>query len=147
MESMLAAIETDDDVITIAEPKVDISDETREKLLSLVAEESQVVVHCKLSTPYLFGVGRIWETTYLVDKASIHMSRLLYADGIAKFPFWTPIPKGTTLCFSLIFSALPKSCLAFEFLENTIGVKGFHIPVIKRNATDVYNIDLSESAK
>lgn len=142
---MATTVKTEDDLLILRESKINIAEETKEKLLSLVVEESQVIIHCKLFNPYPWAFARIWETTYLIDDATNHRSHLLFADGISKYPCSTAIPMKTTLYFTLIFSALPKSCKAFRLHEQTAGKTGFHTPMIKRNGVDVYSIDLSES--
>jgi hypothetical protein len=102
-----------------------------------------VIVHCKIKAEEADTFARIWETTYLLDNYSDHESRLLYNEGIVRHPFWTLIPAGTTLYFTLVFSALPKSCTAFDFQEIIPEPGGFCVQHIRRNSTDVYSIDLT----
>lgn len=145
MNSAIVIEDFEENQSILIQPAVEISEETREKLLSLICDERQVIIHCKLFNPYPWAYARIWETTYLIDHETDHRSRLLYVDGIPKFPYSTEMAMGATLYFTLIFSALPKFCTTFKFLEQTAGKIGFHVPMIKRNTADVYNIDLSES--
>ncbi len=126
------------------EIKVEISNEAKERLLSDTEEQGQVIVHCKLEDDFGGTYARIWPTTYLIDTSSNHQSRLLYGEGITIYPVWTEVPAGTTLSFTLIFSPLPKSCVAFDLFEQIPESGGFHVRDIKRNSTDVYHVDLTE---
>lgn len=128
---------------THTETEVHISTEVLEELLFSVEEEGQVTVHCKIKAPFPGTYARIWPSTYLVDIHSDHKSRLLHAEGICMYPHWTEITGGTTLYFTLVFSQLPKTCTTFDFLEQIPEPGGFHIPALKRNASDVYHIDLT----
>lgn len=129
---------------THIETDVEISSKAREKLLFSMEEEGQVTVHCKIQAPAEGTYARIWESTFLIDHQSNHQSHLLHAEGISIYPEWTEITGGTTLYFTLVFSQLPKSCTEFDFLEQIPEPGGFYIPSMKRNATDVYHINLSE---
>ena len=49
--------------------------------------------------------------------------------------------------FTLVFSALPKNCTAFHFIEPDVpGGEGWVIRNIKRSATDVYKLTLGTHA-
>jgi len=143
MEAAITALPNELDELTTTLTKVEISDETRAKLLNLEDEECQVTVHCKIAAPFFDTVARIWETTYLVDNKSKHKSILLHINGVTRYPIWTEIPKGTTLNFTLIFSKLPVGCQSFDFLEEIPEPGGFYVGKIKRNTIDVYHIELS----
>ena len=133
--------QTDEDIAI--ETSLIESEETKKKLLSKVDEEGQVIVNCKIAATFFDNVARIWETTFLIERKSNHRSLLIYIEGITKYPVWTEIPVRTTLYFRLIFSALPKSCKVFDFLEQIPEPGGFNISNIKRTRTDVYHVDLT----
>lgn len=141
MDSHTTETQTDDDTLVIT--SVEISDKTKDKLSELIYEEGQVTVHCKVSDIMEESGVRIWETTYLIDKKSSHISTLLHIEGVSQYPKWTVVPMGTTLHFTLIFSALPETCKVFDFLEDIPEPGGFIYPGIKRNSTDVYNVYFS----
>lgn len=121
-------------------PEVDI--ETLSSIAPDVLEDAYVYVHCYFHNTWKDMLIRIWQTTYLVDKASGSRSKLVHAENISIAPMWTQIPNGKTYNFLLIFSALPKSCQSFDLLEDISQPGGFFIENISRNKTDVYHIDL-----
>lgn len=127
--------------ITITE--VAISTHLKEQLLTVVEEEKQVIVHCKIEAIDGFNAARIWPTTYLIDVRSNHRSTLLHVDGVTMYPVWTEIPSGKTLYFTLIFSGLPASSLMFDFMEDIPEPGGFFVSNIKRNPKDIYSIELT----
>ena len=86
---------------------------------------------------------RIWKTTYLYSKDSTHKSKLLHIENVAVAPSWTIVKHGATKRFTLIFSALPKSCKVFDFVEEIKEPLEFTVRNIARNKTDVYTIMLS----
>ena len=45
--------------------------------------------------------------------------------------------------FTLIFSALPKECKVFDFVEEVIQRKRFLVTDIERNESDVYTLKLT----
>ena len=105
-------------------------------------EDSYVYVHCSfpITTPGM--LIRIWKTTFLVDQHSPSRSQLIHAENISYAPEWTMIPDKGIYSFLLIFSALPKSCLLFDLIEDIPQPHGFLVKGIKRNKTDVYRITL-----
>jgi hypothetical protein len=44
--------------------------------------------------------------------------------------------------FTLFFAPLPKSCEFFDLLEDIPQAGGFFIQNIKRNKSDIYNLDI-----
>jgi hypothetical protein len=104
--------------------------------------ESYVYVHCHVSAAVQELLIRIWRTTFLIDKNSGVRSGLVHAENITYAPVWTLVPKTFSYSFLLIFFGLPKSCKAFDLVEEINQPGGFFVPHILRNDTDVYHIDL-----
>ncbi len=127
---------------SIEKPAIKIDSKTKKKLQEHAAEESQVIIHCTYAATYGYDWIRIWKTTFLFDKGSDHKSKLLLAENIPLYPVWKEIGIGETLYFTLIFSALPKSCKVFDMIEKIPEHGGFEFKNIRRNKTDVYHIDL-----
>jgi hypothetical protein len=98
--------------------------------------EKQVIVHCKCNGPMI----RIWPTTFLNDRDSIHKSKLIAAYNIPMYPIWLEVKPYTTHSFTLIFSGLPKTCKTFDLSEEIPQAGAFFQGKIKRNKTDVYRI-------
>ena len=128
------------DIIT--KPKLEIAPELLEELKGLTEVEGQVIVHCIYSS-MIGGDGiRIWPSTYLFDLHSDHISSLVHVEGISMFPTWTITQAGSSV-FTLIFSKLPKSCGAFDLVEDCDGSIGaFRVTGIKRTTDDVYYVRL-----
>ena len=114
----------------ITEPITEILTDTEEKGI--------VIVHCRVPGPA--GV-RIWQSTFLFDKASNHRSKLLHVENIYVFPRWYFF-EGPSHTFTLYFEALPKDCTAFDLAEIIPQPGGFVVHGISRNVTDVYKVDL-----
>lgn len=105
-----------------------------------VESEQLVVVHCKYKAQSFDNV-RIWPSTFLFPHNSAHKSHLIHAENISYFPFWQVVPAGTTLHFTLIFTALPKDCQKFDLIEITTGLGSFRVENIERNDADIYSVD------
>jgi hypothetical protein len=105
-------------------------------------DDSYVYVHCSFSIPSPGMLIRIWQSTFLKDCHSSGQSRLLHAENISYAPQWTMIPDRGTYNFLLIFSALPKSCVLFDLVEEIPQPGGFLVTGIKRNNSDVYKVTL-----
>lgn len=121
-------------------PAVDI--ETLTSIDPTVLEDSFVYVHCYFDNVYKDMLIRIWQSTFLIDKASGSRSNLVHVENISIAPVWTQIPNGVTYSFLLIFNALPKSCQVFDLLEDIPQAGGFFVEGIQRNQTDVYHINI-----
>lgn len=120
-------------------PKVD--DEILEKILTKeeYQEERQVIVHCHYYSELGMKI-RIWPTTYLMDHKSNHKSQLITAFDIPLFPVWKSIPSGKSR-FTLVFGALPITCLSFDLFEDCGSqAGGFYKQNIQRTKSDVYSI-------
>ena len=105
-------------------------------------EDSYVYVHCSFPIPTPGMLIRVWKTTFLSDNHSSSRSQLIHAENISYAPEWTMIPDKGVYSFLLIFSALPKSCILFDLIEDIPQPNGFLVKGIKRNKTDVYRITL-----
>ncbi|GGG61490.1 hypothetical protein [Epilithonimonas arachidiradicis] len=123
--------------------KPNISEDLLLKLKTEIVEERQVILHCCYkSDVFLEEKIRIWSSTYLVDRHSEHISKLVHFENISLFPDWTDVPYGKEYWFTLIFSGLPKDCVVFDFIELIPQNGGFFQEGIVRNSSDVYKIKL-----
>lgn len=126
---------------TIVKPA--IAEEILLQLKSSTEQEKQVILHCGYqSNIYLEEKIRIWPSTYLVDRHSEHVSKLIHCENISLYPDWTDLPFGKQYWFTLVFSGLPSDCTVFDFIEHIPQSGGFFQEGITRNATDVYRIQL-----
>jgi hypothetical protein len=123
-----------------AKPSVDI--EALAAIAPLNLEDSFVYVHCYYKSSSQDMLIRIWNTTYLIDKASGSKSKLIHAENISFAPVWTQIPDGVNYSFLLIFEGLPKSCTLFDLVEEISQPGGFEVRSIPRNERDVYHINI-----
>jgi hypothetical protein len=105
-------------------------------------KDSHVYVHCYFQNDSSEMLIRVWRSTFLIDRPSGSRSELIHAENISYAPYWTAIPGKATFSFLLIFSALPKDCTAFDLLEDIPQSGGFFVSGIKRNALDVYHVDI-----
>lgn len=130
----------------IKKPETFISSQLLRQIKSQTEEMGQVVLHFVFKTPeMLFGdtLIRIWPTSYLYDLGSAHKSELVHIENITYYPDWYLCPAGSETYFTLIFSGLPKSCTAFDFIEHCTNQSGaFEVKNIQRNKTDVYFLQL-----
>lgn len=126
---------------TIVKPR--ISQEILDKIQSEIVEEKQVILHCCYKSDFFLEEKiRIWSSTYLIDRQSEHVSKLVHFDNISLFPHWTDVPYGKDYWFTLVFSGLPKDCKVFDFIELIPQNNGFFEEGIVRNSSDVYKIRL-----
>lgn len=122
-----------------------IAKELLESLQTKIEEERQVIVHCCFPASASLGnLIRIWNSTFLIDKNSGHRSKLIHAENISLFPYWTPVPFMQDFWFTLIFSGLTSDCTSFDFKEEISEEGGFFVNSIKRNSSDIYRIKISE---
>jgi hypothetical protein len=103
-------------------------------------EASHVYVHCYFNNTVKDMLIRIWKTTFLVDKNSLHRSKLVHVENISYAPQWTVVPENKLFQFLLIFDALPKGCEIFDLLEDIPQPGGFYVANIMRNKKDVYHV-------
>ena len=104
--------------------------------------EQQVIVHCKYEASAEGDMIRIWKSTFLYARDSKHKSGLVNTQKISIYPEWTFIEGKKSYFFTLIFSALPRSCKTFDLIENIPEPGGFFVTSISRNKVDVYNVDI-----
>jgi hypothetical protein len=123
-------------------PKVKTYKDARNKVLSQIREESQVVVHCTYAGNTADYLIRIWNSTFLFPYESKHVSKLVHCENITLYPTWMQVAAGRSITFTLIFTALPKSCKRFDMIEKIPESGGFECRNIYRNNSDVYHIDL-----
>lgn len=128
------------DYITKPNHKVDLN--AKEKKNEIIAIEGQVTVHICYSSLIENSLLRLWKTTYLFSKDSFHKSKLIHHYNIALYPQWMRVKLEQTIKFTLIFSALPKSCTHFDLIEQIPEPGGFCFKNIIRNTTDVYYLNL-----
>ena len=130
----------------IKSPKTKISEKLLKEIKAQTEELGQVVLHFVFKTPNMvFGdtLIRIWPTSYLYDLGSAHKSELVHIENITYYPEWYLCPAGTETFFTLIFSGLPKSCTAFDFIEHCTNQAGaFEVRNIQRNSSDIYFLQL-----
>jgi hypothetical protein len=126
---------------TIKKPDVKLGKRLKDELLSEMLEEGTVIVHCSFTAVHDIGI-RIWNTTFLIDKASGKRSAMHHAENITIAPEWTLVLAGQRFRFTLIFAPLPKTCEFFDLLEDIPEAGGFHINNIKRNKSDVYHVNI-----
>jgi hypothetical protein len=109
---------------------------------TMTLEAGHVYVHCYFNNTFKDMLIRIWKSTYLIDQGSGSRSELVHIENISYAPQWTAVPDNQLFHFLLIFSALPKSCMKFDLLEDIPQSGGFHVTDIMRNEMDVYRVDL-----
>jgi hypothetical protein len=120
---------TDPEIIT------EVKEETA--IETMLAEESQVVVHCICSMEAAY---RIWPTTFLIENGTGKRAKLLTAFNISFYPYWTFKNRGQK--FTLIFEGLSRNCVLFDLKEEIPQEGGFHVKSILRNSTDVYTVEI-----
>lgn len=130
----------------IKSPKTKISHKLLSQIKAQTEEMGQVVLHFVFKTPNMIlgdTLIRIWPTTYLYDLHSAHKSELVHIENITYYPDWFLCPAGTETYFTLVFSGLPRSCTAFDFIEHCTNQAGaFEVKNIQRNKSDVYFLQL-----
>lgn len=141
------SIAAEEQVVTpTVKPSIKADPTINSEILAQVETESTVIVHCSFK-PVISTSIRIWNTTFLVDKVSKRKSKLLHAINIPFALAWLPVASGTTARFTLIFSALPKECTVFDLIEiaQVPEILNFTAFNIKRNATDVYKVEIEDN--
>ena len=140
------SVAIEDQVVTpTVKPSIKVDPKVNSEILSQVETEGTVIVHCSFKAVISTSI-RIWSTTFLVDKVSKRKSKLLHAINIPFALAWLPVTSGTTARFTLIFSALPKECKVFDLIEiaQVPEIMNFTAFNIKRNASDVYNVEIED---
>jgi hypothetical protein len=140
------SVSTEEKVIAPAvKPSIKVDSKVNSEILAQVETENTVIVHCSFKAVISTSI-RIWSTTFLIDKVSMRKSKLLHAINIPFALTWLPVKSGTTARFTLIFSALPKDCKVFDLIEiaQVREIMNFTAFNIKRNASDVYNVEIED---
>jgi hypothetical protein len=125
---------------TTTKPHIKIDEE----ILSYVQTEEQrtTIVHCRIYTPFP-TLARIWNTTYLLEDNGNKVA-LIKAFNISMAPDWTWFETEQGFFhFTLLFEGLSKGCTLFQVVEDIAEPGGFFSDRIRRNATDVYEAELS----
>lgn len=108
--------------------------------------EGQTIIHCNYTAPSKYQNGgwvNIFPTTYLLDHISGNRYHLLSAINVPLAPDKYYFSKaGQAKIFTLIFPALPKSCLVFSLHEETENGKGFTARNISKNEIGIYQITI-----
>lgn len=126
----------------VVKPIIEV--EILQSLQPKVEEEKQVIVHCCYpASPEVGSLIRIWQSTFLIDESIRHRSKLIYADNISIFPYWTEVPPMKDYWFTLVFSGLPKDCKMFDLMEVIPEEGGFHVKEIRRNESDIYRVKIT----
>jgi hypothetical protein len=103
--------------------------------------ESQVTVKFMVA-PFSADLIRVWKSTYIKPNNSDEVYKLIDKFNIAFFPKWTKIDVCKITWFTLVFEGLPKNCKSFDLIEDALEDGGFHFKNIKRNANDVYILEI-----
>ena len=123
----------------LKEIRLDIDSLLLKQLRSL--KDNYTIVHCHYQNIFwLEEKIRIWPTTYLVQE-NASRKKLLHAFNVPLYPDWEII-KSSTYHFTLLFEGLDKDCLLFDLLEDIPEGGEFFVPGIRRNKTDVYNVQI-----
>jgi hypothetical protein len=123
-------------------PKIKVDKKILEEAKSESDVEKQVVVHCIIKSASYDMYIRIWKSTYLRDQNSSYKSKLLTWHNITGYPTWMTVKARTNAKFTLVFSALPKSCTSFDLFEDIPQGGGFYSSLISRNKSDVYSVNI-----
>ena len=138
---------TEEQVMTpIVMPSIKVDPKINNEIIAQVETEGTVIVNCSFTAVISTGI-RIWHSTFLVDKVSGSKSKLLHAINIPFALTILPVKAGTTARFTLIFSALPKTCKVFDLIEiaQVPDFCGFTVYHINRNENDVYNVEIEDT--
>lgn len=115
-----------------------------EEILTYLQMEEQrtTIVHCRIYTPFP-TLARIWNTTYLLEDNG-NKASLIKAFNISVAPDWTWFETEQGFFhFTLLFEGLSKQCKLFQVVEDIAEPGGFFSDRIRRNASDVYEAELS----
>lgn len=133
-------IEIEEKLQVVTEPEV-------KSISSQLAEEGQVIIHC-FHNPCFDGCSKykrcviaVANKIVLIPDTKDGNASLIYAENILLMPDIN-IKKEEITKFTLVFSALPKNCKTFSFVEPC--EHGWELHNIKRNSTDVYTIHIQK---
>ena len=121
-------------------PAVKIDEEIRTYLQT--EEERTTIVHCRLQSPFP-TLARIWNTTFLLEEDGRKVP-LVKAFRISMAPDWTWfVTEDGYISFTLLFEGRSKGCHLFQLMEIIEEPGGFYSDKIRRNKTDVYEVELA----
>jgi hypothetical protein len=128
-------------LLVVTEPDV-------KSISSQLAEEGQVIIHC-FHNPCFDGCSKykrcviaVANNIVLIPDTKDGNASLIYAENILLMPDIN-IKKEEITKFTLVFSALPKNCKTFSFVEPEDN--GWVLHNIKRNRTDIYRLHICHS--
>ncbi|MBS1951083.1 MAG: hypothetical protein OJF59_002982 [Cytophagales bacterium] len=139
---MAAVISKRSDIVS-PQKKIQVGVDLLASVDPLILEDSYIYVHCSIDVPTPGLFMRIWKTTVLRDCHSRAKATLIHAENISYAPVWTHVLNCEKYPFLLIFSALPRTCSAFDLIEDIPQPGGFAALNIARNQSDVYHIHLA----
>ena len=125
-----------------------IDDATKIKLLEDAQENGQVIMHCKhygCSSECgrtVFCEILIHPGIQLIPTDGSKAAELLHTYNINLAP-GKNIKKSYSTVFTLVFSALPKHCTEFDFIEPDYSGNGWVSKNVKRNKSDVYKLHIT----
>jgi hypothetical protein len=111
-------------------------------LAELSEKRDKVILNCKITGDEDNESVRIWDSTFLVNDKLNHKSKLINAFNISRYPEWTKIEIGEILNFKLEFTPLPEECSEFDLIEDIPESGGWVLRGIKRNRSDIYEIEI-----
>ena len=117
--------------------KIKTKAKSKSKTKTLQSEERQTIIHCTYNPQMAV---RVWPSTYLIEKENGKKVKLLTAFNISFAPEWTFATNGNK--FTLIFGGLSKGCTQFDLMEIIPLPDPFVVRNIRRNKTDVYNVQV-----
>lgn len=127
----------------IALPEIDQEVSVSHKLATEVETQAQVIVHCHFLATSPGDGYRIWPTTFLTCQHTGKRSKLIHAENVCYYPQWQFALKAGWHSFTLVFEPLPRSCTIFDLAEEIPESGAFKANGIRRNKTDVYNVEFS----
>jgi hypothetical protein len=116
----------------------------KEQLSTLIDDQEIVIVHCQIKALSEDMGIRIWKSTYLCENNSSHRSKLIHAENITIFPYWTLVNNEQIHHFTLYFSGLSKKCTSFDLIEFIPENGGFEKLNIQRNKENIYHVNFNE---
>ena len=128
-----------------------ITEASKKKLLEEAHENGQVIMHC-----LHYGCSSECGTTFrckilihpgiqLIPIEGTKPAILLHSYNINLSP-GINYKKTYRTDFTLVFSALPKNCTEFDFIEPDETGRGWVSKNIKRNKTDVYKLHITRDS-
>jgi len=116
-------------------------------VLKSAEEQAYTYLHCRyVTSPKYYDCWwvNIYLTSYIVNNTTKERLALLDAINIPIVPERYYLKrKGDSLHFTLVFPAIPKNWLAFDFIEQTETGVGLPAKNISSNSSGVYNVRVS----